>query len=290
MTLTLTSDEREELERRVRSRKIRAEDARRARVVLMLAAGESYGAIGATLGCYPNDISRWKRRFEAENPSQRIKLEITVSDGLQNRALAAIRSGSPPELMEIQSGWNIPYAATGGLMSLDEVVTANNIALNDFLPAPLGTARYENKLMGMPYRCEAHGLIYNKAHFREAGLNPDQPPRDWNETFLAIVRRDIAEIEAGRRQREADRVAGPPPRPLTEYAGRYDHAIYGPVEVKVEGGKLLWAWSGFRAELQYWRGDTFTFTDEWIGDQAIAIAGGALSYAGETFQRGATKN
>ena len=53
MALTLTSDEREELERRVRSRKIRAEDARRARVVLMLAAGESYGTIGATLGVLP---------------------------------------------------------------------------------------------------------------------------------------------------------------------------------------------------------------------------------------------
>jgi transposase len=66
MALTLTADERDELERRVRSRKIRAEDARRARVVLMLAAGDSYGAIGAALGCYPNYISRWKHRFETD--------------------------------------------------------------------------------------------------------------------------------------------------------------------------------------------------------------------------------
>jgi hypothetical protein len=39
MALTLTTDERAELERRVRSLKIRAEDARRARVMLMLADG-----------------------------------------------------------------------------------------------------------------------------------------------------------------------------------------------------------------------------------------------------------
>ena len=52
MALTLTSDEREELERRIRSRKIRAEDARRARVVLMLAAGDSYRSIGAALAYY----------------------------------------------------------------------------------------------------------------------------------------------------------------------------------------------------------------------------------------------
>src|SRR5216684_16095 len=66
MALTLTVDERTELERRARSRKIRAEDARRAQVILMLADGASFTAITATLGCYPDYISRWKRRFEAD--------------------------------------------------------------------------------------------------------------------------------------------------------------------------------------------------------------------------------
>ena len=61
----LNTDERTELQRRVRGRKSRAEDARRARVILMLAAGESFTAITATLGCYPDYINRWKRRFEA---------------------------------------------------------------------------------------------------------------------------------------------------------------------------------------------------------------------------------
>lgn len=66
MALTLTTDERVELERRVRSRKIRAEDARRARVILMLANGDSFTAIAAALGCYPGYINRWRQRFEAE--------------------------------------------------------------------------------------------------------------------------------------------------------------------------------------------------------------------------------
>lgn len=66
MALTLTDDERLELERRVRSRKIRAEDARRAQVILMLAAGESFTTITSTVGCYPDYVSRWKQRFEAE--------------------------------------------------------------------------------------------------------------------------------------------------------------------------------------------------------------------------------
>src|SRR6187402_3330739 len=66
MALTLTSDERVELERRCRSLKIRAEDARRARVILMLAEGESYSTIEATVPCYRDYINRWRRRFVAD--------------------------------------------------------------------------------------------------------------------------------------------------------------------------------------------------------------------------------
>jgi transposase len=66
MALILTMAERQELERRVRSRKIRAEDARRAQVILMLAAGQPFSTITATVGCYPDYVSRWKQRFEID--------------------------------------------------------------------------------------------------------------------------------------------------------------------------------------------------------------------------------
>ena len=59
MAPTLTTGERAELERRVRSLKIRAEDARRSRVILMLASGDSYSTIAATVPCY----REWRRRF-----------------------------------------------------------------------------------------------------------------------------------------------------------------------------------------------------------------------------------
>jgi transposase len=66
MALTLTTEERDELERRKRSRKIRAEDARRATVILMLADGASFTAISGTVGCFPDYINRWKQRFERD--------------------------------------------------------------------------------------------------------------------------------------------------------------------------------------------------------------------------------
>jgi hypothetical protein len=61
--IMLTDEQRIELLHRARSRRARAEEVRRARVILMLAAGESYAAIQQAVGCFPAYISRWKGRF-----------------------------------------------------------------------------------------------------------------------------------------------------------------------------------------------------------------------------------
>src|SRR6202011_5313427 len=63
--LRLTAAEREALESRERSRRLRADDVRRARLILMLAEGLSYMEIQTTLGCNSGYVSRWKKRFEA---------------------------------------------------------------------------------------------------------------------------------------------------------------------------------------------------------------------------------
>lgn len=64
--LSVKPAEREELEGRVRSRSLRADDARRARLILLLADGESYTEIAAKLGCNRSYVSRWKGRFEKD--------------------------------------------------------------------------------------------------------------------------------------------------------------------------------------------------------------------------------
>ena len=62
----LLPSERTELRERMRSRTLPAEDVHRARLILRLAQGPSYLAIGQVLGCNANYISRWKGRFAAE--------------------------------------------------------------------------------------------------------------------------------------------------------------------------------------------------------------------------------
>src|SRR5579863_3691606 len=64
--IRLSPPERRELLARVRSRKGRAEDARRARLILLLARGESYAEIQEKLPCPATYISRWKKLFETD--------------------------------------------------------------------------------------------------------------------------------------------------------------------------------------------------------------------------------
>src|SRR6187200_2515550 len=82
-SLVLTPDQRSELETRVRSGRGRADAARRARVILLLADGCSYATIAAMTGCSSRTIALWKQRF--------------AKDGLAG--LAARHRGSKPTVL-----------------------------------------------------------------------------------------------------------------------------------------------------------------------------------------------
>ena len=64
--VVLAPPERKELERRARSRSLATELVKRAKVILMLAAGHSYSEISEELSCTDRYISAWKRRFKQE--------------------------------------------------------------------------------------------------------------------------------------------------------------------------------------------------------------------------------
>jgi transposase len=82
-SLVLTTDQRSDLEARVRSGRGRADAARRARVILLLAEGCSYAAITTMTGCSSRTIALWKQRF--------------AKDGLAG--LAARHRGSKPTVL-----------------------------------------------------------------------------------------------------------------------------------------------------------------------------------------------
>lgn len=64
--LILTPPERREIQRRVRSRSGRAEDSRRARVILELAGGRGVRGTAVYLACSSSYVQRWAGRFRAK--------------------------------------------------------------------------------------------------------------------------------------------------------------------------------------------------------------------------------
>jgi transposase len=96
--MTLTAMERQELERRVTSRKGRADEARRARCLLLLAADTSWAQIRAQVGCTDSYIARWRARFAAERLAglysrHRGQPATVLTPKLEARILALTRRG-----------------------------------------------------------------------------------------------------------------------------------------------------------------------------------------------------
>lgn len=61
--IRLAPPERKELQRRLRSRSLAVEEVRRAKVILLLAKGDSFSTISGKLACTDRYISNWKQRF-----------------------------------------------------------------------------------------------------------------------------------------------------------------------------------------------------------------------------------
>ena len=96
----LTTEQRTELEARERSRRGRADAARRARVILLLADGDSYSSITAKTGCSSRTVALWKHRFEADGTEglaarHRGSQRTVLTPALQARILAWTRRAPP---------------------------------------------------------------------------------------------------------------------------------------------------------------------------------------------------
>ena len=116
-------------------------------------------------------------KFEAENPGITVKVEVTTADGLPQRVLTALQSGAAPDIIEVQHGWVNGYAQNDLVIPLDDTLEDRE----DYVPAALDYVTWDGKLWAIPYRIETHAVIYNKGDFKEAGLDPDNPPQTWAE-------------------------------------------------------------------------------------------------------------
>jgi ABC-type glycerol-3-phosphate transport system substrate-binding protein len=125
--------------------------------------------------------TQFAAEFEQQNPGLKIRLQFAPYADLENKVLIALRSGSPPDIMEVQTSWIPSYAGTNKLNDLQPLLSEIGLSTSAFLPAAIRAASVGDKVLGIPYQAEALSIIYNKQSFREAGLDPDKPPQTWPE-------------------------------------------------------------------------------------------------------------
>lgn len=108
---------------------------------------------------------------------------LSISD-MDSKLMLATAGGNPPDLAGLWSV-NVPtYAENGALMTLDRFAKAYGISKSDYLPVLWDEITLHGRLWALPTTPGANALHWNKRLFREAGLDPEVPPRS------------IAELEA----------------------------------------------------------------------------------------------
>lgn len=121
------------------------------------------------------------KEFEKQNPYITVK-ELGVSFwDYWGKVTTAIAAGTPPDVF-----WNgladVPTRAkAGSILKLDDYIAKYGFDLNEIYPGALESCKFNGGIYAMPFDVDVRFLYYNKAHFREAGLDPEKPPVTWDE-------------------------------------------------------------------------------------------------------------
>jgi multiple sugar transport system substrate-binding protein len=126
------------------------------------------------------------REFEQEHPEIRIRAQYVPSgDALIQRLITAIQSRTAPDISWIHSDFLQNLVEADAIYRMDYFIDGENGLteedLSDIYPALLQAASWKDTLYSMPMEATNLGLIYNRELFRQAGLDPDSPPRTWDE-------------------------------------------------------------------------------------------------------------
>lgn len=99
------------------------------------------------------------------------------------KSLAALQSGEPAQLAVMFSIDVHELRDLDAIVPFDEVVTtaADRQWLDSFYPALMENGIVEGQTWGVPFQRSTIVMYYNKDLFRAAGLDPEQPPQNWDE-------------------------------------------------------------------------------------------------------------
>ena len=139
------------------------------------------GSAGVTADGTENLIAA----FEAEHPN--IKVEgIGVPAGeITSRVQADLVAGTPPDVAQLIFD-DMDFLATNRIATpLEAIVPAEELEehLGGMVSNGVELGRFEGQTYGLAYTFSTPILFYNADLFRAAGLDPEQPPTNWDEVL-----------------------------------------------------------------------------------------------------------
>jgi multiple sugar transport system substrate-binding protein len=118
--------------------------------------------------------------FNASHPKLQVKLTLTsINDDVTSLA-TSIRAGNPPDVVGLNDIDMPTFTRNGSFLDLTAQI--DKLPFKAALsPGHMGLATNQGKLYGVPYWGDLSVLWYNKTLFKQAGLNPDNPPTTYAE-------------------------------------------------------------------------------------------------------------
>jgi len=123
-------------------------------------------------------------RFEEQNPDVTVNAIYAGNyDDTRIKALAALDSGEPAQLAVMFSIDAYDLIEQDLIVPFESVIETEEERawLDSFYPALMANGRIEGQTWGVPFQRSTIVAYYNKDMFREAGLDPQDPPETWDE-------------------------------------------------------------------------------------------------------------
>lgn len=118
--------------------------------------------------------------------------KLTVSE-INRKLMLATAGGNPPDVAGIWSSGLADFAEKNALLPLDTLLREAGIGRTNYIPVFWDTCSHRGFVWALPSTPATVALHWNKALFREAGLDPMRPPRSLTELDAMAERLTIME-------------------------------------------------------------------------------------------------
>ncbi len=152
-------------------------------------------------GKLAKEMQSLMERFNEAHPEIEATAVYTGSyDETNLKTRAAIKAGRPPAAVIMSANFILEYQLNDEIEPLDPLIEAEGSSADAFMdrfwPALHGNARFADRVWAVPFHNSTPLLYINADHFREVGLDPDNPPATWQDWAAAaskLVKREGGE-------------------------------------------------------------------------------------------------